>query len=91
MNCFIYYSCICKTFDVSTLRAVYSLIQAFVRYGFAIAKLSTTPGLLDHLLTRDREVEYEGITTLFLFYFIIIINFLAFGFGLWCTSFSIHC
>jgi 26S proteasome non-ATPase regulatory subunit 5 len=40
--------------------ASYAFISGLIKYEWGIQKISSTPGFLDFLLTRDREIELEG-------------------------------
>jgi hypothetical protein len=48
--------------------AAYAFIQGLVKYEWGLRKMSTTPGFLDFLLTRDREIELEGNTWKFVIF-----------------------
>jgi len=48
--------------------ASYALIQGIVKYEWGLIKISSTPGFLDFLLTRDREIELEGNTWKFVIF-----------------------
>jgi len=48
--------------------AAYALIQGLVKYEWGLFKISSTPGFLDFLLTRDREIELEGNTWKFVIF-----------------------
>jgi hypothetical protein len=48
--------------------AAYAFIQGLVRYEWGLRKISSTPGFLDFLLTRDREIELEGNTWKFVIF-----------------------
>jgi len=48
--------------------AAYAFIQGLVKYEWGLRKISSTPGFLDFLLTRDREIELEGNTWKFVIF-----------------------
>jgi 26S proteasome non-ATPase regulatory subunit 5 len=48
--------------------ASYAFISGIIRYDWGIQKISSTPGFLDFLLTREKEIELEGNTWKFVIF-----------------------